>query len=147
SSDVYLATVNGTRNGFTGSPSLVSSSAGVPSDFVRGPDGAIYYVADGSGEVRRLAALSTGVDSLITGKVLNLKTTSQNSVTAKSKDSSIDLGGGPGSTDDPTTAGNGGSVRIRSVAGGHRDNHPLPHGAAQRALEEAVATQGDRDKQ
>jgi len=146
SSDVYLATVNGTRNGFTGSPSLVSSSAGVPSDFVRGPDGAIYYVADGSGEVRRLAALSTGVDSLITGKVLNLKTTSQNSVTAKSKDSSIDLGGGPGSTDDPTTAGNGGSVRIRSVAGGFDDTYPLPMGSSWSTIGDPSAAKGYRYK-
>ena len=129
SSNVYLATVNGTRDGFTGSPVLVSSNAGVPADFVTGPDGAIYYSAEGSspGQVRRLAVAMTGVDAPLTGKVLTLRTAAQNSVTAKSKDSSIDLGGGVGSADDPTVSG--GSLRVRSVVGGFDDTYPMPAGS------------------
>ena len=129
SSNVYLATVNGTRDGFTGSPVLVSSNAGVPADFVTGPDGAIYYSAEGSspGQVRRLAVAMTGVDAPLTGKVLTLRTAAQNSVTAKSKDSSIDLGGGIGSADDPTVSG--GSLRVRSVVGGFDDTYPMPAGS------------------
>ena len=129
SSNVYLATVNGTRDGFTGSPVLVSSNAGVPADFVTGPDGAIYYSAEGSspGQVRRLAVAMTGVDAPLTGKGLTLRTAAQNSVTAKSKDSSIDLGGGVGSADDPTVSG--GSLRVRSVVGGFDDTYPMPAGS------------------
>jgi len=129
SSNVYLATVNGTRDGFTGSPVLVSSNAGVPADFVTGPDGAIYYSAEGSspGQVRRLAVAMTGVDAPLTGKVLTLRTAAQNSVSAKSKDSSIDLGGGVGSADDPTVSG--GSLRVRSVVGGFDDTYPMPAGS------------------
>ena len=129
SSNVYLATVNGTRDGFTGSPVLVSSNAGVPADFVTGPDGAIYYSAEGSspGQVRRLAVAMTGVDAPLTGKGLTLRTAAQNSVTAKSKDSSMDLGGGVGSADDPTVSG--GSLRVRSVVGGFDDTYPMPPGS------------------
>ena len=129
SSNVYLATVNGTRDGFTGSPVLVSSNAGVPADFVTGPDGAIYYSAEGSspGQVRRLAVAMTGVDAPLTGKGLTLRTAAQNSVTAKSKDSSMDLGGGVGSADDPTVSG--GSLRVRSVVGGFDDTYPMPAGS------------------
>ena len=129
SSNVYLATVNGTRDGFTGSPMLVSSNAGVPADFVPGPDGAIYYSAEGSspGQVRRLAVAMTGVDAPLTGKGLTLRTAAQNSVTAKSKDSSMDLGGGVGSADDPTVSG--GSLRVRSVVGGFDDTYPMPAGS------------------
>ena len=129
SSNVYLATVNGTRDGFTGSPVLVSSNAGVPADFVTGPDGAIYYSAEGSspGQVRRLAVVMTGVDAPLTGKVLTLRTAAQSSLTAKSKDSSIDLGGGVGSADDPTVSG--GSLRVRSVVGGFDDTYPMPAGS------------------
>ena len=129
SSNVYLATVNGTRDGFTGSPVLVSSNAGVPADFVTGPDGAIYYSAEGSspGQVRRLAVVMTGVDAPLTGKVLTLRTAAQSSLTAKSKDSSIDLGGGVGSADDPTVGG--GSLRVRSVVGSFDDTYPMPTGS------------------
>ena len=129
SSNVYLATVNGTRDGFTGSPMLVSSNAGVPADFVTGPDGAIYYSAEGSspGQVRRLAVVMTGVDAPLTGKVLTLRTAAQSSLTAKSKDSSIDLGGGVGSADDPTVGG--GSLRVRSVVGSFDDTYPMPTGS------------------
>ena len=129
SSNVYLATVNGTRDGFTGSPVLVSSNAGVPADFVTGPDGAIYYSAEGSspGQVRRLAVAMTGVDAPLTGKGLTLRTAAQNSVTAKSKDFSMDLGGGVGSADDPTVSG--GSLRVRSVVGGFDDTYPMPAGS------------------
>jgi glucose/arabinose dehydrogenase len=55
SSNVYIADVNGPRDDIVGTPALVSSSAGTPADFVTGPDGAIYYVAESAGHIRRLA--------------------------------------------------------------------------------------------
>jgi hypothetical protein len=149
SSNVYLATVNGTRDDITGTPALISSSAGVPSDFVPGPDGAIYYTAEGAGAVRRLAVagattttttattttatttttttLPAGVDDLITGKSLKLKDyvdPTRKSAKATSKDPTIDLGGGANSPDDPTV--NGGSLRVQSTPGGFDHTYPMP---------------------
>src|SRR5215475_10203392 len=54
---VYRVTPNVARDGLTGPPTPIVAKAGTPSDFVTGPDGAIYYVADGGGEVRRLATV------------------------------------------------------------------------------------------
>jgi glucose/arabinose dehydrogenase/ElaB/YqjD/DUF883 family membrane-anchored ribosome-binding protein len=58
SSVVYRATPNTARNGLAGLPTAIATNAGTPSDFVTGPDGAIYYVAEGGGEVRRLATVA-----------------------------------------------------------------------------------------
>ncbi len=57
SSVIYHITPNAMRNGLTGVPAPVATSANTPSDFVMAPDGAIYYTANGGGEVRRLAAV------------------------------------------------------------------------------------------
>jgi len=59
SSVVYRVTPNAARNGLAGPPTATATNAGTPSDFVTGPDGAIYYVADGGGEVRRLATVAS----------------------------------------------------------------------------------------
>ena len=56
---VYRVTPNSARNGLAGPPTATATNAGTPSDFVTGPDGAIYYVADGGGEVRRLATAAS----------------------------------------------------------------------------------------
>jgi glucose/arabinose dehydrogenase len=63
SSVVYRVTPNAARNGFAGPPTATATNAGTPSDFVSGPDGAIYYVADGGGEVRRLATVASTTPS------------------------------------------------------------------------------------
>jgi glucose/arabinose dehydrogenase len=127
-STVHILTVNGTRDGFTGAPALVSSSAGVPTDFVRGPDGAIYYTAEMAGEIRRLAVSTPGADALLTGKSLTLKDNptrpSSRSVAVDSVDPSTDLGAGAGSGDDPTM--HGGSLRVVSTAGGFDNTYPMP---------------------
>jgi glucose/arabinose dehydrogenase/ElaB/YqjD/DUF883 family membrane-anchored ribosome-binding protein len=60
---VYRVTPNAARNGLAGPPTATATNAGTPSDFVTGPDGAIYYVADGGGEVRRLAAVTSTTTS------------------------------------------------------------------------------------
>jgi len=138
SSDVYLATPNGTRDNITGTPMLISSSAGTPSDFVPGPDGAIYYTAEGAGEVRRLAvtgAVTTtttttttlpGSGALLSGKSLKLTDsvdTTHRSLKVSSTDTTIDIAS-PGSADDPTL--NDGSLRVRSSTGGFDSTYPLP---------------------
>jgi glucose/arabinose dehydrogenase len=56
---VYRVTPNAARNDLAGEPTAIATNAGTPSDFVTGPDGAIYYVADGGGEVRRLATVAS----------------------------------------------------------------------------------------
>src|SRR5262249_38630268 len=60
---VYRVTPNAARNGLAGPPTAIATNAGTPSDFVTGPDGAIYYVADGGGEVRRLATVASTTTS------------------------------------------------------------------------------------
>lgn len=129
SSAVYRLALNPTRDGFTGTPQRVSTNAGTPADFVLGPDGAIYYAAVGDGEVRRLAAAATGSDVPVAGGTLTLKDNPhpmQRSITVTSTDFAIDLGGGPGSADDPTL--HGGSLRVSSANGGFDSTYPLPKG-------------------
>jgi glucose/arabinose dehydrogenase len=127
-SAVYHVALNAMRDGFASTPSLISSSAGTPSDFVTGPDGAIYYVANTGGDVRRLAGAPSGIDALLVGKALTLRDNPANaarkSVATVSRDAGIDLGGGVGSLDDPTI--HGGSLRIVSTAGGFDDTYPMP---------------------
>ncbi len=144
SSDIYIATPNGTRDDIAGTPTLISSNAHVPSDFVPGPDGAIYYTQEGNGEVRRLAVTGAtttttasttssttttappGTDELLSGKTLKLKDyvdATRRSVKANSADPAVDLGGGASSPDDPTQ--NPSSVRVRSTAGGFDHTYPL----------------------
>jgi len=140
SSDVYLATLNGTRDDIVGTPTLISSSAGTPSDFVMGPDGAIYYTAEGGGEVRRLAvtgAVTTtttttttlpGGGSLLAGRSLKLSDNvdpTRRSLKAGSTDATIDVGSA-GSADDPTL--HDGSLRVRSSTGGFDSTYPLAGG-------------------
>ena len=63
SSVVYRTTPNTARNGLATLPTAIATNAGTPSDFVTGPDGAIYYVAEGGGEVRRLATVAGATTS------------------------------------------------------------------------------------
>ncbi|HLY36599.1 MAG TPA: PQQ-dependent sugar dehydrogenase [Candidatus Binatia bacterium] len=138
SSDVYLAMPNGTRDDIAGTPTLISSSAGTPSDFVPGPDGAIYYTAEGAGEVRRLAvtgAVTTtttttttlpGGGALLSGRSLKLTDNvdpTRRSLKTISTDATIDVASA-GSTDDPTL--HDGSLRVRSSTGSFDSTYPLP---------------------
>jgi len=68
---VYRVAPNAARNGLAGLPTAIATNAGTPSDFVTGPDGAIYYVADSGGEVRRLATVA----STTTGSTVTTSTT------------------------------------------------------------------------
>jgi len=130
SSKVYHAVPNGTRNGFTGNPQLIVSNAQTPSDFTFGPDGALYYVADSGGAVRRVVPAPVGTnDETLAGRKLSLKvrasdTTKQN-LSSLAKDLSVSLGGGNGSGDDPTL--NGGSLRVRGAT--FDETYPLPASA------------------
>jgi glucose/arabinose dehydrogenase len=130
SSDVYIVPVNGPRDGFSGTPTLASSNAGTPADFVTGPDGAVYYTAVGDGQVRRLAVATSAGGAFLTGKKITLRDDPANaahkSVKMSSKDPGIDLGGGFNSADDPNV--NGGSLRVQSTTGGFDDTYPLPAG-------------------
>jgi len=72
--------------------------------------------------------VSPFTDELLSGKTLVLKTKTgvptKSGLALTSKDSTLTLGGGNGSADDPTTAG--ATVRVRSVAGSFEDTYVLP---------------------
>jgi glucose/arabinose dehydrogenase len=51
---VYRAEVNESRDGIVGDPEVFSNDAGSPVDFLVGPDGALYWVAIGTGAVVRV---------------------------------------------------------------------------------------------
>jgi glucose/arabinose dehydrogenase len=57
---IWRATLDPARAQFAGAPDAVVTSAGAPVDFAFGPDGALYYVAYGAGEVRRLSSPGFG---------------------------------------------------------------------------------------
>jgi glucose/arabinose dehydrogenase len=126
-SNVYRAPLNGPRDDFASAPVTFVSDADGPVDVIFGPDGALYYVAIFSGEVRRVAPAVVGPsEDLITGKKLVLRDNPnpmRRNATLKSNEH-VGLGGGNGSSDDPTL--NGGSLRI--VSGSFDDTYPLPTG-------------------
>jgi glucose/arabinose dehydrogenase len=127
SNAVYRATLTPSRDDITGTPVLLATSTGTPSDFVTGPDGAVYYVAFFGAAVRRLAQSTTGIDTLVAGLALALRTNPKNpagkSIGVVGVDPAITLGGGNGSLDDPMVGG--GSLRVMSAAG-FDDTYPLP---------------------
>jgi glucose/arabinose dehydrogenase len=51
---VYRATPNTSRDGFTGAPEVFSNDPGQPVEFFVGPDGALYWVAIGLGAIVRV---------------------------------------------------------------------------------------------
>jgi glucose/arabinose dehydrogenase len=120
SSKLYHATPNGTRDDI-GTPSLFLTGGDVPSDIVFGPDGALYYVATGGGEVRRVAPAAAGGDQPVAGRKLSLRDNvdpARKRLSMQAKDL-IQLGG-PG--DDPTVVG--GTLRV--VSASFDDTYPLP---------------------
>jgi glucose/arabinose dehydrogenase len=117
-SNVYLATLNGTRDDIVGTPATISTAAQGPVDFATGPDGAVYYVAINGGSVRRLAAVPPAPEQPLFGRSLLLKDDTNPAlkrVVAVAKDSTLSLGSGNGSADDPVL--NGGSLRVRTADG------------------------------
>src|SRR6516162_9607368 len=69
-----------------------------------------------------VVAQAYAVDTLLTGEQLEL---TGRQLTVQSRDAAIDLGGGPGSSDDPVL--HGGSVRVLSIEGDIFDTtYPLP---------------------
>jgi glucose/arabinose dehydrogenase len=120
SSKLYHATPNGTRDD-VGTPSLFLIGADVPSDLVFGPDGALYYVATGGGEVRRVAPVATGGDQPVAGRKLSLRDNAdpaRKRLSAQAKDA-IQLGAA-----DPTVTGG----ELRVVSATFDDTYPLPAG-------------------
>jgi glucose/arabinose dehydrogenase len=116
SSRLYSAAPNGTRDGIA-TPSLFLTGADVPSDVIFGPDGALYYVATGGGEVRRVVS-----GQPVAGRKLSLKDNTdptRKRLSVQAKDVSISLGG---PADDPTVVG--GSLRVLSAD--FDDTYPLP---------------------
>ncbi len=130
SSNVFHAVVNGTRDGIVGTPETIVTNADTPTDFVFGPDGALYYSAISAGEIRRVTRLIAGTDEPLLGTRLTLKANAtvatKKKLSVKTKDPAITLGGGNGSGDDPRTAG--GDVRVRS--GSFDETYPLPAGSS-----------------
>jgi glucose/arabinose dehydrogenase len=126
-SNVYHAVPNGPRDDITGTPDVFVSDADAPVDVVFGPDGALYYVAINSGEVRRVAPVAAGGEQPLDGRKIDLKdhptTTARRRLMMQAFDA-VTLGGGNGSADDPVL--NGGSVRVLSA--GFDDTYLLPSG-------------------
>jgi glucose/arabinose dehydrogenase len=143
SSNIYHATMNGTRDNIVGTPTLFVSDAGTPADIIFGPDGALYYAAVGAGEVRRVAAVANGGDQPLAGKKLVLKddpTGTKKKLSVRSTtDPNLALGG---LGDDPTMAG--GSLRV--VGNGIDDTYPLPAGANWSPIGDPVDGKGFRYK-
>lgn len=111
---MHLATPTPARDGIAGTPLLISTAAGRPVDVVTGPDGAVYYTAIVSGEIRRI---SSSFD-LHSGRRLVLSTSddpAKKRLDVQSVDTSIGLGLGNGSFDDPVE--HGGSLRVRTADG------------------------------
>jgi glucose/arabinose dehydrogenase len=126
--DVYHATPNAGRNGL-GTPTFFADGIAnsFPSDVIFGPDGALYYVNNGTGEVHRVAPTGPGGDEPVGGTKLTLKDNPTNPdkkrLTVQSKDNIV-LGG---SSDDPTVAG--GSLRV--VSASFDNTYDLPFGSWQ----------------
>jgi glucose/arabinose dehydrogenase len=122
SSRIYHATPNATRDGIA-TPTLFVDGAGIPSDVVFGPDGALYYVAEGAGEVRRVAPIAVGGDQPVAGRKLTLRDNvdpARKRLSMQAKD--VIVLGGPG--DDPTAVGTTSTLRVMSA--GFDDTYPLP---------------------
>ena len=127
-STIYMAPVNGPRDGLAGPPTVFDSNAGAPVDVIFGPDGAMYYVAIADGEVRRVLAPPPGPsEEEISGRTLVLRDSTnpaRKSLSLKSREA-VNLGLGNGTGDDPTLAG--GSLRV--VSGTFDDTYALPTAA------------------
>jgi len=127
-SNVYHATLDAGHTDIVGTPAQASTNAATPADFVTGPNGEIFYVANSGGEVRKLVASNPGVESLLGGKVLSLRANpslpTKKTISLNSKDASIDLGAGNGSSDDPVISG----ATVRVVGGSFDDTYNLPAG-------------------
>jgi glucose/arabinose dehydrogenase len=130
---------NTARDGIVGPAVAIGSDSGLATDFVTGPDGAIYYVAYADGEVRRLAVVGGG-DALLTGDRLLLRVDARpdrNRLLVKSSDPAIVVGTG---TDDPTVAG--GELHVRSA--GFETVHRLPKEAWTRRADGSSFAYTDR---
>jgi glucose/arabinose dehydrogenase len=141
--NIYRLQPNAARDGVVGTAATIATAASGPVDVITGPEGAIYYVSLGSGQVRRMTAVGAPTttttaatttvtttttttstttrppapDELLGGRRLTLKAhagTSSKRLLVLAKDA-VTLGDGNGSADDPTLAG--GSLRVRTTAG------------------------------
>jgi glucose/arabinose dehydrogenase len=125
---IYHAVPNGARDDIAGTPTEFITDAGGgfggPVDIIFGPDGAMYYVTFNPGEVRRVSTAPAGAGQALSGKRLVLRSTPSPVVRGVSKDTSLTLGAGNGSGDDPVL--NGGTLRVASAA--FDDTYPLPSG-------------------
>jgi len=130
SNTVYLANVNGTRDGIVGTPAAISTSAQGPVDVITGPDGAVYYAAITGPSVRRIAGVPPPAGQTLFGKKMLLTDdadATRKRVVVVSNDPAVNLGAGNGSADDPVV--NGGSLRILTsdgCGGPCDDTYPLP---------------------
>lgn len=125
SGGLYRVAVSTTRDEVVGQPVAIVTEIRFPVDVIRGPDGAVYYVAyDGfpsAGEVRRVATTG-GTDVPISGHRLLLRSDSdpaRRGLQLLSKDPAITIGTGG---DDPTMSG----AELRVAGSGFDDVYPLP---------------------
>jgi len=121
SSNIYSAAPTGAQRNGVSTPASFLSGGNTPSDVIFGPDGALYYVSESGGEVRRVAPILP--DQPVFGSKLTLKDNATNaakkSLTMLSKDG-IALG------DDPRIAGGSLEIVSDSTAGAFDECYPLP---------------------
>jgi glucose/arabinose dehydrogenase len=107
---IYRARPTFDRSGIVGVPVPIVTDAGLATDFVRGPDGAVYYVVY-AGEVRRLAT-GAGADVPVRGSRLLARvgnTPERRRLTISSRDPALLLGAG----EDPRVTG--GELYVRGL--------------------------------
>ncbi len=127
------------RDGIVGLPVPIGTGAGTAVDFIRGPDGAVYYVSFGGGQVRRLATVGGG-DALVAGERLVLRVGTRperRRLRVKVRDAAVVAGAG---TDDPTVAG--GELHVRGE--GFEAVYPLPKEGWSRSADGQRLTYRDR---
>jgi glucose/arabinose dehydrogenase len=125
SSNIYSAAPTGAQRDGVSTPASFLTGGSTPSDVIFGPDGALYYVSESGGEVRRVAPIVAPItpDQPVFGSKLTLKDNATNpakkSLTMLAKDGIV-LG------DDPTIAGASLEIVSDSTAGPFDECYPLP---------------------
>lgn len=146
---IYHAEPTGTRDGIVGTPTAFVTSAGGPVDFAFGPDGALYYVAIFSGEVRRVAPVAppSDVDAYLCYKAALARgeTPLPKGTTVSLSDAIV---AGPQSFDvkKATTICNPASVNASSVIEptAHQEGYQVKRPAGAAKFPKALVTTGDQ---
>lgn len=142
-SALYRAVPTAARSGISGTPVAIVTGARGPTYIAFGPDAALYYASYLDGQIRRVTTTQAASDERLPGRRLRLLARAGDPERRKLSAvlaSPGGLGGGNGSTDDPTIYG--GAVRLRSAA--FDLVHRLPPGSAWSHIGPAGTNRGYR---